>query len=492
MVFLNGCSTQPQVQGLLDAQVSVVIATAQAIDDAVATEFASRFYHGLACGMTIETAYKEAEAALRIARGSATRNFYAVSTGEREQLVDRFPWLLALRPGAEIAGQWNLPKAAGDPLFGLPPLPPLDLPESPYRQLNWYGREHAELFCGRGQEIRDLYQLVTESATAPIILLYGQSGVGKSSLLAAGLLPRLEPDYAVYYLRRDQSKGLMGTLTAAPSPLAVGLDGLAKVWLAVEQQANKPLVIILDQVEELYTRPNPADAEELATFLTALQKVFADPRERPRGRLILGFRKEWLAEIDGKLAEQKLPRAKVFLERLNRDGIIEAILGPTTSPRLRNQYHLTVAEALPGVIADDLLADSDSPVATTLQILLSKLWAAATEQNRGNPSFDLMLYQRLKHDGILLGDFLGPASEATERMARGECGVRVSLLDLLAFHTTPLGTAEQRRAQELHEVYQHYTYLDELLQQNKILYLLTDNAADQAETPADATTAPRP
>ena len=105
-------------------------------------------------------------------------------------------------------------------------MPPLDLPESPYRQLNWYGREHAELFCGRGQEIRDLYQLVTESATAPIILLYGQSGVGKSSLLAAGLLPRLEPDYAVYYLRRDQSKGLMGTLTAAPSPLAVGLDAI--------------------------------------------------------------------------------------------------------------------------------------------------------------------------------------------------------------------------------------------------------------------------
>ncbi|MCB0185689.1 MAG: CHAT domain-containing protein, partial [Caldilineaceae bacterium] len=48
LVFLNGCSTQPQVQGLLDAGISAVIATAQAIDDAVATRFAECFYQSLA------------------------------------------------------------------------------------------------------------------------------------------------------------------------------------------------------------------------------------------------------------------------------------------------------------------------------------------------------------------------------------------------------------------------------------------------------------
>ena len=37
-----------------------------------------------------------------------------------------------------------------------------------------------------------MYERVTTPESAPILLLYGQSGVGKSSLLAAGLLPRLE------------------------------------------------------------------------------------------------------------------------------------------------------------------------------------------------------------------------------------------------------------------------------------------------------------
>lgn len=50
LVFLNGCATQKQMQGLTDAKVSLVIATSQAIDDKVATEFASRFYKGLAGG----------------------------------------------------------------------------------------------------------------------------------------------------------------------------------------------------------------------------------------------------------------------------------------------------------------------------------------------------------------------------------------------------------------------------------------------------------
>lgn len=54
LVFLNGCATQNQAQGLLDANVSTVIATSQAIDDRVAAEFASRFYRSLAGGASIQ------------------------------------------------------------------------------------------------------------------------------------------------------------------------------------------------------------------------------------------------------------------------------------------------------------------------------------------------------------------------------------------------------------------------------------------------------
>ena len=59
-VFLNGFSTRRQVDALLDAGVSIVIATSQAIVDEVATEFADRFYTGLAGGATIRAAFEEA------------------------------------------------------------------------------------------------------------------------------------------------------------------------------------------------------------------------------------------------------------------------------------------------------------------------------------------------------------------------------------------------------------------------------------------------
>ena len=66
-----------------------------------------------------------------------------------------------------------------------------------------------------GERSGTLYDRVMAAGSPPIVLFYGQSGVGKSSLLAAGLLPRLEGSHAVRYARRDQAAGLLGTLAAA-------------------------------------------------------------------------------------------------------------------------------------------------------------------------------------------------------------------------------------------------------------------------------------
>ena len=46
-------------EGLLAADVPAVIATSQAIDDGVATEFAARFYNGLTGGAPLKTAFAE-------------------------------------------------------------------------------------------------------------------------------------------------------------------------------------------------------------------------------------------------------------------------------------------------------------------------------------------------------------------------------------------------------------------------------------------------
>jgi len=482
LVFLNGCSTQEQTQGLLDANIPVVISTSRSIDDKVATDFSHNFYQGLAGGATIHTAYKEAEASVQTSKGDKTREAYVEDPdGSQDQAeTDRWPWDLYLCEGAENAGQWNLPQAVDDPLFGLPPLPEQDLPESPYRYLNWYTRKDAEVFFGRGHQIRELYDRLTAPHTAPIMLFYGQSGVGKSSILDAGLIPRLERDYTVRYRRRS-AEGLLATLRSAFP--AEGIEVPIKTaWRQQEEQLGKPLIIFLDQVEELYTRPIADEPDELDKFLQTLKVTFGDSNARPMGKLVLGFRKEWLAELEAQLIERSLPRTRVFLEPLDRRGIIEVVRGPTLSERLRKHYGLTVEDDLPEIIADDLLEDRDSAIAPTLQILLTKLWTRAKEENYEHPHFTQALYQDLKRDGILMRDFLDQQIKAFHKKYPDAVDSGL-LIDIVAMHTTKLGTAGQCNLEQLQQQYAHLgAKLPDLLQQCQDLYLLTVATGKQKDS----------
>jgi hypothetical protein len=62
------------------------------------------------------------------------------------------------------------------------------VPPNPYRGLEPFTAEHAEAFFGRDTEIENLHERVTAQ---PVTVVVGPSGVGKSSLVQAGLIPRL-------------------------------------------------------------------------------------------------------------------------------------------------------------------------------------------------------------------------------------------------------------------------------------------------------------
>ena len=454
LVFLNGCSSRGQVQGLLDAGVPAVVATSQAIDDGVATEFSSRFYKALASGTPVRTAYAEAQGAVQTRRGDLARGTYRSFVPE-VVAEDRWPWDLYVAPGAEERlARWSLPVAARDPLFGLPALPAMDLPASPFKHLSWFGREDAPVFFGRGREIRDLYEAVTRPEGEPVVLLFGATGAGKSSLLAAGLAPRLEATHEVVYLRREGSLGQ--TLAKA-----CGGD-----WRAREAATGKPLVVILDQAEEAWTRP-AAGGKELEDFAASLRSLFGVRESRPRGRLILGFRKEWLAEVLRLVDGEKLPRFRVEITPLDRDAVAEAIEGPARAESLRRHFGLEVEAELADLIADDLLDDPGAAIAPALQILLTKMWALANQENATAPRFTVALYRRLKRDGILLDDFLGEQLEGLV-----DSGL---VLDLLSHHTTALGTAETREAAEVAARYGGRPEVAELLRQCQDRYLLSSN-----------------
>src|SRR6185436_5065445 len=253
-------------------------------------------------------------------------------------------------------------------------------------------------------------------------------------------------------------------------------------WRAREEEegepaAGKPLIVILDQVEEAWTRPlvGRKEGDDLAA---ALRSIFAIRETRPRGRLILGFRKEWLAEVLRLLDDGKLPRARLEVQHLGREGIVEAVAGPASTERLRRQYNLEVEPQLAEEIAGDLSEDVEAAVAPALQILLSKMWAVASKESPGAPRFTVELYQRLKRKGILLDDFLEEQLSGLKDWRRElvESGLA---LDLLAHHTTPLGTAETRQATEVVERYGGRGEVVELLRQCNDRYLLTGTARVQ-------------
>lgn len=479
LVFLNGCATGPQAKALLREGVPLVIATSKAINDTVAREFSVSFYAQLGKGKNIETAYAHYPYQYSIthkdkSEGERLRGLYFRKMPA--SLIERVPWDLYHTPGAEVAKEWNLPLVAGDPLFGLPPIYPIyDLPEHPFRYLKWFEPEHAEVFFGRSHQIRELFKKLTEAHMPPISLLFGKTGVGKSSLLHAGLFPRLKPAHHVEYVRRDPSLGLLGTLLQK-------LDGTAlkEVWLEREEAESKPLIVILDQAEEVFHRPMaevPPQAE-LELFTQALKTAFGDPANRPSGKLLLSYRKEYHAEIDKALSIKKIARSKTFLEPLKMADIEAAVTGIAEADRCKAQYGLTVEPGLASTIAHDLLADSRSAIAPVLQILLTNLWEAAIEEDSVHPAFTQENYRARKRQGLLLADFLDRqiswlAEQSPEAVASG------LVLDILHYFTTPGGTSARQARTDLSERYSHLAEgVSKLLQDLVDAYLLVENGAE--------------
>ncbi len=411
--------------------------------------------------------------------------------------LEKWPWELYIRLGSETVKDWNLPDAVDNPLFGLPALPSGDLPNEPYRYLKWYGREHAHVFFGRGHQIRQLYKRVTDTSSTPVLLFYGQAGVGKSSLLSAGLIPRLEGkalaegktvNVAVYE-RYDPTLKLIGSLRKT----ITGPNSLFKDWNEYEARQGFPLVMILDQLEEVFISENPEKLRDLEVFLSELTNTFGNPNKRPLGKLVLGFRKEWFAEVEKSLKEKAISFSTLFLKTLDRRGMMEAVTGLTRDKTLVDKYGLVIKEnrlgELAETIASDLLEDHDSPNAPTLQILLSKMWQQAKVENESHPTFTLELYQKLKREGILLKDFLDQQLEKIKSW-NPEVVQSGLVLDLLAFHTTPLGSSRQRTPEEVAQTYlgnpsQQSQYLKrqelipDLIEHVKGAKLLTDTSEDK-------------
>ncbi|MCG8572470.1 MAG: CHAT domain-containing protein [Spirochaetes bacterium] len=485
-IFLNGCSSQRQAKGLMNAGIPIVVGTSQAINDEIATQLSIRFYSGLANGLSLFQAWQDAEDTIIIKKGNT--NYRDLYTLQKKEVEERFPWEMFVKPGAENIKDWNLPEAVNNPLFGFPPVPSrYPLPDDPYLFLRWYNRKHADVFWGRARYIRTLYEKITFDKMPPLVLLYSQSGCGKSSLLEAGILPRLEESHEAIYFRYGHQYEFSKILTelieqtCKEKEISISETGdLKSTWLELEKQIGKPLIIIIDQAEEIFTIKKETVYKELRNFFDDVDQIFNNPTSSPAGKLILSYRKEFHPEFLKQCINYAIPCSPVFLDKMDKQDIVEVVLGITSTNELRARYHLTVQDELAEIIANDLLEDQSSPLAPTLQIILTKMWNEVKKSSA--PCFTVELYQHLRKDGIAMADFFYQQIKRTKDWNKEYVNSGL-ILDILFRHTTPMGTAGEISSTQLNKLYQsHQDILPSVLDKLNDLYLLYKTEGKKSQT----------
>ncbi|MGW4774872.1 nSTAND1 domain-containing NTPase [Nocardia sp. NPDC004278] len=247
---------------------------------------------------------------------------------------------------------------------------------SPYRGMAPFDEEHAEFFYGRDDDIARVRETLRQSGFAAVV---GRSGTGKSSLIRAGVIPRLRQQgrqVVVFRLSGDAAteSGVraIGSGIAADEPLSTWLieqagpapddDDAAEL---LQQLPPSGTVLFVDQFEDLAVAA-PRQARAL------LQALLELTRADTEGRLAIVLTLRWDALddlLDAELAE--------FL------GGTTVAVAPLGRAQLRDVISRPAARA--GVMLDDAVVQRlidgvfDQPGGLPLLAsVLSDLWARHT------------------------------------------------------------------------------------------------------------------
>lgn len=477
LVVLNGCQNEAQVKLLRAANVPAVIGTHLPINDQVAQDFTRAFYTGLAKhGLPVTDAFIQSYQDVEIHHGQNFRSLDIQIPAENQV----WSWFLD-PPQAD----WKLADAAA-PCKRLPPLPGVKLPEKPFKSLRHYEETDAGIFFGRCQELMDVMERL-DTMPADVLLIYSGAGIGKSSFLAAGLLPRLRArQQQIGYCRynefdpaRDELEQMFGSAEIAAirarldQPTATGL----------------PAVWIIDQLEEVFLRSeNLTDSHlpvSLARLMQALHAVFTsvDGVPSPKAKIVLTLREEWFARLLAACQEYGISQISYPLKPLDKPAISDIICAFTQIPALQQAYRLRIEPSSAEFarrIADDLLADKYSNIGPTLQIILSRLWERVEVLDER--VWDMAAYEAEMHDGSLLEVYLN--QQLDDIATRENWGQKARdsglLLDVLFAHATQQGTSKNLSAADCERRYSHIAYRAPLLQALKERSLLID-ASTKAE-----------
>lgn len=162
---------------------------------------------------------------------------------------------------------------------------------SPFKFLDPYSRGDRGIFFGRDRAIEDLYTLVLQTK---LVLVYGMSGTGKTSIIQCGLASKFrDSDWLPLLIRRkdDINAATVAALAAAGrTPIAPGADIITAVR-SVYLDKLRPVFLIFDQFEELFIL---GTAAERAIFFADIQKLLVSDLSF---KIVISLREEYIAQL---------------------------------------------------------------------------------------------------------------------------------------------------------------------------------------------------
>ena len=239
--------------------------------------------------------------------------------------------------------------------------------ENPWLGLESFTEAARDYFHGRDEEIAELQRRVRHQT---LTVLFGQSGLGKTSLLQAGLFPRLRRGgFFPVYLRLDFTPGAPGLDAQVKTQLARAIDAAQLdsthpldeadslwQWLHLRDAELCDLrgrdvapVLVFDQFEEIFTLGRSGDRAEIERFVASLGDlaenrlpatvealIERDPTQaaqfdfrRSDYRLLLSLREDFLPHLEELRATiPSLMQNRMRLSRMNGRQALDAVVKP--------------------------------------------------------------------------------------------------------------------------------------------------------------------
>lgn len=229
--------------------------------------------------------------------------------------------------------------------LSLPPAPPLTADLNPWRGLAAYDTNDAALFFGRDVPVAALQEAIEQR---PFVVVLGASGTGKSSLVRAGVLPRLASDsrWRVLPVVRPGTAPLDALARAVASLAPPGtvvtpatVEAVVAAWC--QENFGRRLLVVIDQCEELVTMARAASArDDVLTLLARLLE--AHPLQFT---VVLTLRTDFETQFDRAALAAAWPEARFVVPPMSRADL-EAIIEQPASARVLYFDPPTLVETL--------------------------------------------------------------------------------------------------------------------------------------------------